>query len=158
MPAELTRVEEGSLARALRTTASGRAAKSAKVHVARSSGSHAPHIREGATPRRTWNFSSRSRKGVFQQNGSSTDILIRRFRSRLTRGGLTSVRMAKRVAIIVDNYMFYRTNRQPANVPLHRRFGAMAEWSCRGLQILVRRFDSGSRLQTHESAVYHQVS
>ena len=28
------------------------------------------------------------------------------------------------------------------------KFGAMAEWSCRGLQILVRRFDSGSRLQT----------
>src|SRR3954447_14164540 len=27
------------------------------------------------------------------------------------------------------------------------KYGAMAEWSCRGLQILVRRFDSGSRLQ-----------
>ena len=25
--------------------------------------------------------------------------------------------------------------------------GAMAEWLCRGLQILPRRFDSGSRLQ-----------
>jgi hypothetical protein len=37
---------------------------------------------------------------------SSTDILIRGLRSRLTRGGLTSARVAKRVAI-VGKYMFY---------------------------------------------------
>ena len=50
------------------------------------------------------------------------------------------------------NHLFRDDIRRPANVPLHRKFGAMAEWSCRGLQILVRRFDSGSRLQTQESA------
>ena len=47
---------------------------------------------------------------------------------------------------IVGNHLIYKFDRQPANEPLHRKFGAMAEWSCRGLQILVRRFDSGSRL------------
>ncbi len=58
-----------------------------------------------------------------------------------------SVRVARRVGRD-GNYMFFQSDSQPANAPLHRRFGAMAEWSCRGLQILVRRFDSGSRLQT----------
>ena len=61
--------------------------------------------------------------------------------------------VARRVGI-VGNYMFFKSYRQPAKRPLHRTFGAMAEWSCRGLQILVRRFDSGSRLQTLMSCQY----
>ena len=54
---------------------------------------------------------------------------------------------------MVGNYLIYKFDRQPAKTILHRKkvFGAMAEWSCRGLQILVRRFDSGSRLQNRAS-------
>jgi hypothetical protein len=35
---------------------------------------------------------------------------------------------------MLGNYMFFKSYRQPAKVPLQRTFGAMAEWSCRGLQ------------------------
>jgi hypothetical protein len=37
-----------------------------------------PHVREGATPLRAWNFSSSSGKGVFQQNRSRSDGRVSR--------------------------------------------------------------------------------